>query len=39
MVEFLEYLKEVSHVPRNSVERGDNYDIKAMPTGICQKLV
>ncbi len=27
------------HISRNSVESGDKYDIKAMPTGICQKLV
>jgi hypothetical protein len=39
MVQFIEHFQKVAHVSGNSVERGYQNDIEAMPAGICKELV
>jgi hypothetical protein len=39
MAEFIEHFQEVAYISGDSVERGYQNDIEAMPAGICKKLV
>jgi hypothetical protein len=39
MVQLIEHFQKVAHVSGNSVERGYQNDIEAMPAGICKELV
>jgi len=39
VIQFVEHLQEVAHISGNSVERGDQNNVKAMSAGICKKPV